>query len=552
MNDKIEWLNRNSRKFLKEGYLTEGEEPEDRLKDIARGAEDILGISGFAEKFLGYLYRNFYSLSSPVWCNFNRKRGLPISCFGSYIPDKLEQICGHKVGEVSMMTKNSGGTSAYFGDVRARGASIGNDCGTSTGPVHFMEIYESLMNVVAQGSMRRGAFAAYMPVDHPDIEEFLEIMEEGNPLQKISIGVCVSDEWMKDMLENDNKANKKIWGKIIKKKFESGYPYVFFSDNVNKAAPQVYKDKNKTIHASNLCSEIMLSSSEDESFVCCLSSLNLGKWEEIQETDAIETMVYFLDAVMSEFITKTEGMPFMDSARNFAIRQRALGMGALGWHDYLIKNMIPFESLEAQLHNTQIWSTIRTRADKASKDLADMFGEPELLEGYGRRNTTTLAVAPTVSSSFIHGQVSQGIEPNMDNYFTNNNAKGKFSYRNPYLKELLKSKGQDSRETWDSILKRGGSVQHLDFLSDHEKDVFKTWGEISQKEIIIQAAQRQQFIDQGQSLNIMIDPETPAREVSKLMIYAWEQGIKSLYYQRSANPAQKLAREINECSTCEG
>lgn len=296
----------------------------------------------------------------------------------------------------------------------------------------------------------------------------------------------------------------------------------------------------------------MLSSSEDESFVCCLSSLNLSKWEEIQETDAIETMVYFLDAVMSEFITKTDGMPFMESARNFAIRQRALGMGALGWHDYLIKNMIPFESLEAQLHNTQIWSTIRTRADKATKELADMFGEPELLEGYGRRNTTTLAVAPTVSSSFIHGQVSQGIEPNMDNYFTNNNAKGKFSYRNPYLKEILKKKGEDSRETWDSILRRGGSVQHLEFLSDHEKDVFKTWGEISQKEIIIQAAQRQQFIDQGQSLNVMIDPETPAREVSKLMIYAWKQGVKSLYYQRSANPAQKLAREINECSTCEG
>jgi ribonucleoside-diphosphate reductase alpha chain len=295
----------------------------------------------------------------------------------------------------------------------------------------------------------------------------------------------------------------------------------------------------------------MLSNQDDESFVCDLSSLNLEKWEEWKDTDAVETLVYFLDAVMSEFINKTEGIKFMEAPRKFAMNQRALGIGVLGWHSLLQEKMISFESMEAKMLNNQIWKTIREKSDKATQDLASKFGEPPFLKGYNRRNTTTLAVAPTTSSSFILGQVSPSTEPLNSNYFVKDLAKGKFTYKNPYLKKLLKTKEKDDDETWKSILIKGGSVQHLDFLSQEEKDVFKTFGEISQKEIIIQAAQRQKYIDQGQSLNLMIPPSTKPKEVNELMIFAWEQGIKSLYYQRSANPAQELARSILSCKSCE-
>jgi ribonucleoside-diphosphate reductase alpha chain len=295
----------------------------------------------------------------------------------------------------------------------------------------------------------------------------------------------------------------------------------------------------------------MLSDGIDESFVCDLSSLNLERWEDWKDTDAVETLVYFLDSVMSEFINKTENMKFMDHSRNFAIKQRALGVGVLGWHSLLQQKMVAFESMQAKILNNQIWKTIREKADKATESLAKEFGEPSLLEGYGRRNTTTLAVAPTTSSSFILGQVSPSIEPQNSNYYVKDLAKGKFTYKNPYLKNLLKEKGKHDDETWMSILKKGGSVQHLDFLTQEEKDVFKTFGEITQKEIIIQAAARQKYIDQGQSLNLMIPPGTKPKDVNELMIFAWEQGIKSLYYQRSANPSQELARSINQCKSCE-
>ena len=549
MTNKYEWLNKDSRKFLERGYLLEGESAEQRIRDIADTAEKYLKIKGFSDKFEDYMAKGYYSLSSPIWSNFGRKRGLPISCFGSYIPDTMDGIM-EKVSETAVMTKHGGGTSAYFGKLRGRGTPISSG-GESTGSVHFMELFDKLMNVVSQGNVRRGSFAAYLPIDHPDIEEFLQIKSEGSDIQDLSIGVSVSDEWMNKMKDGDKEA-RKIWGLVIKKRFESGYPYIFFSDNVNNQAPQVYKDKGIRINNSNLCSEIMLSNSEDESFVCDLSSLNLETWEEWKDTDAVETLVYFLDAVMTEFIDKTEGMKFMEAPRKFAMNQRALGVGVLGWHSLLQSKMIPFESMEAKMLNSQIWISIRSKADNATKSLAEKLGEPPLLVGYGRRNTTTLAVAPTTSSSFILGQVSPSIEPLNSNYFVKDLSKGQFTFKNPYLKTLLKDKGNDDDENWKSILVKGGSVQHLDFLSENEKEVFKTFGEISQKEIVIQAAQRQKYIDQGQSLNIMIPPNTKPKEVNELMIFAWEQGIKSLYYQRSANPAQELARSIMACKSCEG
>jgi len=549
--DNFYWLNKDSRKFLERGYLLEGETAEQRIEDIAQAAEKYLQIPGFAKKFVDYMALGFYSLSSPIWSNFGRKRGLPISCFGSYISDTMESILG-KIAEVGIMTKHGGGTSAYFGSVRGRGTPI--SCGgESTGSVHFMELYNKLMNVVSQGNVRRGSFAAYLPIDHKDIEEFLQIRSEGHDIQEMSFAVCVPDQWMKEMVEGD-KEKRSIWSKVIKKRFESGYPYIMFSDTVNNNAPQIYKDKGMKINNSNLCSEIALSNDDEESFVCDLSSLNLERWDAIKDTDAVETLVMFLEAVMSEFIDKTEDMQFMEAPRRFAINQRALGVGVLGWHSLLQSKMIAFESFDAKMLNAEIWKAIRERSDKATKELAEIFGEAPIYKDSKekRRNTTTLAVAPTTSSSFILGQVSQSIEPYNSNYYIRDLAKGKFTYKNPYLKQLLKEKGKDDDETWKSVLEHGGSVQHLGFLTEYEKDVFKTFGEISQKEIVIQAAQRQKYIDQSQSLNLMIPHDAKPKEVNELLIFGWEQGIKTFYYQRSSSPAQKLARTILTCKSCEG
>lgn len=548
INKNIYWLNADSRKFLSRGYLLENETAEQRIRDIAEAAEKYLYLEGFADKFEKYMHQGFYSLASPIWANFGRKRGLPISCFGSYVDDDMDDIL-YKISEVGTMSKAGGGTAGFFGAIRPRGAKI-NSGGESTGVHHQLTVFEALTDYISQGNVRRGSFAAYLPIDHKDIEDFLNIRKEGDAIQNLSIGVCVSDDWFQSMIDGD-KEKRRIWGLVIKKRFESGYPYIFFTDNVNKQAPKVYKDKKLKIHHSNLCTEIMLSNGPDESFVCDLSSLNLEQWENWKDTDAVETLAYFLDSVMTEFINKTEKMKFMAHPRNFAINQRALGIGVLSWHTFLQSKMISFESMEAKLLNTQIWKTIRNKADKASEEMAKQYGEPPLLKGYDRRNVTTLAIAPTTSSSFILGQSSPSIEPLNSNYFVKDLAKGKFTYRNPYLEILLESKNKNTAEVWKSILVKGGSVQHLVFLTQEEKNVFKTFGEISQKEIIIQAAARQKYIDQGQSLNLMIPPNTKPKDVNDLLIFAWQNGIKSLYYQRSANPAQELARSILTCSSCE-
>lgn len=545
---KYYWLNKDSRKFLSRGYLLDNQTPEDRLIEISLAAEKILGIEGFAKKFEEYLAAGYYSLSTPIWLNFGNKRGLPISCFNSHISDSIESFL-IKQAEVGYMTKCGGGTSGYFGDIRPRGSKISTG-GEAEGPVRTMELFQNVTNVVSQGSARRGHFAAYLPIDHPDIEEFLQIRSTGHTIQDMSIGVCISDDFMRKVVSRD-KAACSIWGKVLKKRRETGYPYLFFTDNANKNKPQVYIDKGYHINSSNMCNEINLPSSAEESFVCNLSSMNMLHYDLWKNTDAVKTLIYFLDAVMTEFITKTENMVLMKAPRRFAINHRALGLGVLGWHSLLQSKLIAFESFEAKRLNTEIWKNIRTECDAATQELAELYGEPELLKGYGRRNTTTIAVAPTTSSSFILGQVSPSIEPLNSNYFIKDLAKGSFSFINPFLKKLLKEKEQDTDEVWKSILVHGGSVLHLEFLNQEEKNVFKTFGEISQKEIIIQAAQRQKHIDQGQSLNIMIPPETLVKDINTLIIFAWEQGIKGMYYQRSSSPSQQLARNILTCTSCE-
>lgn len=913
---KYPWLTKPSRIFLKNGYLTEGETPESRIEDIANNAEKILKKKGFAKRFLDCMDRGWFLLSTPVWANYGRERGLPISCFNSYLSDRMDSIL-YNLAEVGMMTKHGGGTSGFFGELRPRGSAISTG-GKSDGAIHFMRLFDTAMLTCKQASIRRGVMGCYLPIDHGDIEEFLRIKQEGSPIQDLFTGVCITDDWMKSMIDGD-KEKRSTWAKVIKSRSEVGIPYIFFTDNANNGAPNVYKDKERKIHGSNVCcvtadqrvpskfglltvgelfetgepltltdgkgktinsspmklmgrnqrvlkitlsnglshtvteyhrvpkrsgksedvvfakdlkigdslrvqekrgvfgenkmereafllglyqadgtqykdmiyfdiwendydllqeiqdshnfvcdkyetqiseyngrkydypkfancevqegshrkkrlggkackkalqfekghipnwiwkgteetqwqyirglfyadgsasessrpeggtclylalaninkeflkevqllllnlgcrfslsnmrdggftllpdgkggskefltkdcfrlvcgnknsailfekwtgflsrkgvelkesyrdnskkyfdivkiehagkqdvycvevdsedhlwvcngivthnSEIMLSSSEDESFVCCLSSMNLLHYDEWKDTDAVEVMAYFLDSVLTEFIKKAKEIPFMERAVRFAENQRAIGIGATGWHSFLQSKMIPFEGLEAQMLNSEIFETMNRQSLEASKKAAKELGEPEMLKGYGERWVTRHAIAPNTSSAFILGQVSQSIEPYKSNYYVKDLAKFKATVKNPYLEKVLDEKGYNTDEVWDSILLKNGSVQHLSCLDQREKDVFRTFSEISAKETVIQAAQRQKFIDQGQSLNLMVHPDTPAKEINSLLIFAWESGIKSLYYQHSINAAQEFYRKLNECTSCEG
>lgn len=537
---KYYWLNENSRTFLSRGYISET--PEQRIKDIANTAEKNLGIDGFAQKFEDYMARGFYSLSTPVWINYGKEKGLPISCYGSNVDDNMDSIL-NAGREIGMMSKYGGGTSIYLGNIRPRGTSISTG-GTADGPVHYAKIYDTVVDVCKQSEARRGACAVWLPVDHTDIGEFLDIGSEGNPIQNLQYGVTVTDEWLKDMEAGDSD-KRKVWAKIIQRRNEFGFPYIMYKDNSNNNSP--YQELGLEITASNLCSEIQLPTDSFNSFVCCLGSINLLHWDEVKETDAIETYVLFLNAVMNEFISKSRNLTGLKRAYRFAKDHRAIGLGVLGYHSLFQSKLIEFDSLEAKQLNHEIFKTINEKSNEASKWLYDAHGYESLRDGYA--NTTLLAIAPTKSSSFIHGAVSMGIEPIKSNYFIKDLAKSKTVYKNPFLECELEKYGLNTPEVWEDILKKDGSVQHLDFPT---KGVFKSFIEISPKEIILQAAQRQKFIDQSQSLNLMIHPSVPAKDINQLYLYAWKEGVKTLYYQFSQSSAQAFSRNILECSSCEG
>ena len=462
--------------------------------------------------------------------------------------------------EVGMMSKLGGGTSGYFGNIRHRGASV-KDNGEASGSVHIMQLFETMVDVVSQGSVRRGRFSPYLPVEHKDIMEFLDIGTEGNPIQELTHGVSVTSEWLQEMVDGDMH-KRAIWAKVLQRRGEIGYPYIFFKDNANNGAPEVYRKNNYSVNASNLCTEIMLPSNDRWSFVCCLSSLNVLHYDDWKETDAVETMIFFLDAVISEFVEKLDAYKdskdlddqqtflFMKRAYDFAKEHRALGLGVLGWHSFLQSKMLSFNSQEAFNLNNEVFKLIKEKSYKASEQLANMFGEPEVLKGVGRRNTTLNAIAPTTSSAFILGQVSQGIEPIWSNIYVKDIAKTKCTIKNPFLVKLLTEKGMNTDEVWKNIRDRDGSVQHLDFLSAEEKDIFKTYAEIDQMDIIYQAATRQNHIDQGQSVNLMVHPNMPTKDINKLYLTAWQLGLKSLYYQHSMNAAQQF-KQNKECASCE-
>lgn len=543
------WLTDDTRTFLRRGYLREGVSAEERIRQIADTAEKILGIPGFSDKVYDYASRGWISFSTPIWVNFGMDKGLPISCFNSYIPDSMEGIA-FSVGENMMMSKHGGGTSSFWGDVRPRGSVI-KDNGLSEGSVNFMRLFESMIDVSKQGSSRRGIHAPYLPIEHGDIEEFLTIRSDGAPIQNLFPGVCISNEWMLDLIAGDVD-KRRIWAKVLESRSKIGTPYIFFTDNANDYTVDVYRKLNLPIKGSNVCTEIMLPSDEDESFVCDLLSANQLHYDSWKDTDLIEVLIFILDAVMTEFIEKASNIPFMERTVKFAERHRALGLGCVGHFSYLQSKMIPFESDEAREWNREVYELMRNKAYAASEKLAQLYGEPELLVGYGRRNTTLMAIAPTTSSAFILGQVSQSIEPPKSNYFVKDLAKIKVTDRNKFLEQLLIDLDRNTVDVWDSILQNNGSVQHLDFLTDTQKDVFKTFSEISQYEIIKQAADRQEFIDQGQSVNLMIHPQTHVRDINALYVEAWSLGLKSLYYQFSVNAAQEFRRELATCKSCEG
>jgi ribonucleoside-diphosphate reductase alpha chain len=537
---KYYWLTEDSRTFLSRGYITET--PEQRIKDIATIAEKYLKIDGFALKFEDYMSRGFYSLSTPVWINFGKAKGLPISCYGSNVDDSLDSIL-NAGREIGMMSKYGGGTSVYLGNIRPRGTNISTG-GHADGPIHYAKIYDTVVDVCKQSEARRGACAAWLPLEHPDVLEFLDIGTEGNPIQNLQYGVTVTDKWIQEMKDGDGD-KRKIWAKVIQRRNEFGFPYIMFKDNTNNNSP--YKELGLEITASNLCSEIQLPTDSFNSFVCCLGSINLLHWDEIKDTDAIETYTLFLNAVMDEFINKASVLPGMKRAYRFANQHRAIGLGVLGYHSLFQSKLIEFESLEAKMLNSQIFKVLKDKSEAASKWLHDAKGVRCIRDGFA--NSTLMAIAPTKSSSFIHGAVSMGIEPIKSNYFIKDLAKSKTVYKNPFLEAELDKYELNTPKTWESILKKDGSVQHLDFPS---KAVFKSFIEITPKELILQAAQRQKYIDQSQSLNLMIHPSVSAKDINALYLYAHEEGVKTLYYQFSQSSAQAFSRNILECASCEG
>lgn len=550
--DMFKRLNEESRLFLERGYLSEGETAEERIRYIADTAEKILKIEWFSDKFYSYMGEGFYSLSSPIRSNFWLERWLPIACFWGVMDDTTESILAFHA-EIWMMNKYGWGTSWDFSRLRPRWAEIKNN-GKSSWAVHFMEMFSKLIDTISQWKTRRWAFSPYLSADHGDIHEFLTIWTEGNEIQNCTTWVYIPEWWMEEMMEWD-KDKWEIWGKILESRTDRWYPYIMFGWNVEEGKPEVYKKSQMPVLSSNLCQEINLPCTLEESFVCCLSSMNVEEYDRWKGTDAVETMVLFLNAVLDEFIDKVFAMEHrvMDKAMVFAERHRALWIGVLWRHNYLQKHMIPFGSKEAQEKNIEVFSFIKERSYQASEELylakyKWTEKETDLMKISGRANTTTMAVAPTKSSSFILGQMSPSIEPVFSNVIVKDLAKGKFVVKNKYLEQLLEEKGINTSTTRKSIKEKDWSVQYLEELTDQEKDVFKTFEEINQYDIIYQAALRQQFIDQWQSLNLRVHTSMTPGEISNMYIEWYEAGVKWFYYQHGTSAAQDFSRW---CSSCE-
>jgi ribonucleoside-diphosphate reductase alpha chain len=557
--DYPSWMNHSGKVTLASGYLLPDETPKDAMQRIAVQAARLLNKPHRVDEYFNALWKGWICPSTPVWTNFGAERGLPIACFSTFIPDSLDGIFD-VVAEVAMESKLGGGTSSYAGALRPRGAKIGKSQGKSDGPKSFLEIIDKTIGRVTQGLSRRGSHAVYQDFSHKDINEHLNIKTPGDPIQDLFTGVVISKEDINNIYKGNNLALI-TWSKVLESRNKTGIPYITFKDNINyhNSTPEWYK--GLLTGSSNLCTEIMLLLSEYESFVCCLMSKNVEKYDEWKDTNSTELAIEMLDAVITEFINKARTVKHMEKAVRFAERHRALGLGILGWHSYLQSKNQPFIGIFANSMTRNIMSQIKSQAESASEKLAIEFGNAPFIDEYNkktgknikRRHTTLLAIAPTTSNADIQN-TSAGIEPIMANIYSYKGAKGNFIIKNKHLEFKFKELGQDTKAVWESIKENSGSVQHLDFLTSDDKEVFLTFKEINQFSIIEQAALRQNYVDQGQSLNVNIPPDTDPKIISKLYLYAYELGIKSLYYQRSESLSRSglASMEAAACESCAG
>lgn len=555
------WLKEEGYKTLTNGYLLPDEAPIDMYRRVATSMSLRLNRPNLFQDFFDIIWNNWLCLATPVAANLGTDRGLPISCNSIHVGDSVDSIFG-KAHELAMLSKNGAGVGIYLGDIRGRGAPIKGN-GKSEGIIPWAKVYDTTCISVSQGSTRRGAGAVYLDINHPDIEEFINMRRPTGDINRRCLNlhhaVCIDDEFMLKVESGDEKA-RHLWTEIMKARFETGEPYLFFKDNVNNQRPESYIKNNLFIKTSNICNEIYLYTDPEHTFVCCLSSLNLARYMEWRDwrsqsssKSLVELAIYALDAVMSEYIEKAKTIPGFESAVRFAEKSRPVGLGALGWHTFLQENKIPFDSFQAMMYNGMIFKQIKEESDKATFDLSKEYGEPEWCKGTGRRNSHCVAVAPTVSNSIISGSVSAGIEPIAANVFALKTAKGTFLRKNPTLEKLLESKGKNNPDIWKSISQNEGSVQHLSFLSAEEKEVFLTAREINQFAIIKQAGQRQKFVDQGQSVNLFFAKNSDPKYIHQVHMEAWKANLKGLYYCRAESvlKGDMVNRQKDECAACE-
>jgi ribonucleoside-diphosphate reductase alpha chain len=553
--DYPEWFDDVALSTISKGYLLPGETPKKAYRRVSNAVADRINRPDLANKFFKYIWNGWIGLASPVLSNTGTDRGLPISCFGIDTPDSIRGI-GLTNAELMRLTSYGGGVGISLSRVRGRGKTISGN-GKSEGVVPWAKIYDSTIIATNQGSIRRGAASVNLDINHLDIKEFLQIRRPKGDANRQCLNlhqcVVVDDAFMRKLNDRDEESMS-LWLEILKARVETGEPYIMFKDNVNKDNPLAYAMNNLDVSMTNICTEITLHTDEEHSFICCLSSLNLAKYDEWKDTDVVETAIYFLDGVMEEFIVKTNGKDSMIRSHRHAKKGRALGLGVMGWHTFLQQRNLPFNSIASTAWTHAIFSQIKTQSEVASRKLAQEYGEPLWCKGTGMRNTHLLAIAPTVSNSRI-GSCSAGIEPHPANVYTFNGAKGTFIIKNKVLEDLLEKKGQNKSKIWDQILADNGSSQNLpsDVLTEDEKEIFLTFSEINQLELVRQAAIRQRYIDQTQSLNLSFDPTDSPRWMNQVHMEAHRLGIKTLYYLRTDSVIKgDLGSRTAECVSCDG
>ena len=550
------WMDEVSLATISKGYLLPNETPKKAYRRVASAAAMRLKKPELENKFYKMLWNGWLGLASPVFSNMGTDRGLPISCFGIDTPDSIRGISLTNA-ELMKLTSQGGGVGISVSRIRPRGAQISGN-GKSEGVVPWCKIYDSAIIATNQGSVRRGAASVNLDINHPDIGEYLQIRRpKGDPnRQCLNLHQCVvvDDPFMRKLESRDQDAMS-LWAEILKSRMETGEPYVMFKDNVNKSNPVAYMMNNLDVTMTNICTEITLFTDEEHSFICCLSSLNLAKYDEWKDTDTVEMSTWFLDGVMQEFIDKSQGRDSLKRTHNHAKKGRALGLGVVGWHTFLQQKGMPFNSIASTAYTHNIFSDIKNKAEKASLDLAREYGEPVWCKGTGMRNTHLMAIAPTVSNSVILGGISAGIEPLPANIYTFNGAKGTFIRKNKVLEGILESKKENKNKWWDQMLEDGGSVQNLpdNVLTPDEKELFLTFPEINQLELVRQAAIRQRYLDQTQSLNLSFDPSDSPKWINQVHMEAWKLGIKTLYYLRTDSVIKgDLGSRTAECVSCDG